>query len=179
MPGSEPSAGEPSGVRSLWVLGILLAVRLIIAPWGDVLIFNDTLDYMRQAKLPTPEVIMGPFPDIEWPRPGSYPLLLKLLGTSSPDDLTTRKAILVFNVLLSTATVGLVALAGRRVFASEPARAGWALLAFALSLTEFVYPQTPSCSECPFSPPGSSASRYSCWGGWTSTCASGCLWCCS
>ncbi len=111
----------------MWFVGSLLVLRLIIAPWADVLIFNDTLDYMRQAELPIAELVMGPFPDIEWPRPSSFPLVLKLLGATRPDDLVTRKAILVFNVFLSTATVGLVALVGRRVFGSEPARAAWAM----------------------------------------------------
>ena len=80
----------------MWFVGSLLVLRLIIAPWADVLIFNDTLDYMRQAELPIAELVMGPFPDIEWPRPSSFPLVLKLLGATRPDDLVTRKAILVF-----------------------------------------------------------------------------------
>src|SRR5207245_1495472 len=109
---------------SLWLVGVLLVLRLVIAPWGGVLIFNNSVDFMAEAKLPIGDLIMGRYPGIVWPQPGSYPVLLKLLGTTQPDDPVTRKAILVFNVLLSTATLGLVSLAGRRIFPGERARVG-------------------------------------------------------
>ena len=59
------------------VLALLLGVRLLVAPWGDILVFNNTIDFMCEAKLSVGQLVMGHYGDVHWPQPGAYPLLLK------------------------------------------------------------------------------------------------------
>jgi hypothetical protein len=47
MPDAAPTSHETPGPWNLWLLGLLLVLRLVIAPWGDVLIFNNTIDFSQ------------------------------------------------------------------------------------------------------------------------------------